>query len=157
MREVEAAHAGPGVHRHAFGEIDACVLRCVEQIEDRALLSVVGLRRIAGRRADAAILLGDGQQIAEHFAGHRLQPLVAHTQPIACEIAATPFRQRGEALCNIACLVAGDGFQDELILGEQWAVRRKTPITETHQGIRREAHKRAPTPADGRVERMVSG
>ena len=30
-----------------------------EQIEQRALLGVVGLRRIAGRRTDAAIFFGD--------------------------------------------------------------------------------------------------
>ena len=37
---------------------DAGALRA-EQLEQRPLLGVIGARRIAGRRTDAAVLLGD--------------------------------------------------------------------------------------------------
>ena len=59
MREIEPRHGRWRRHRHALGEIDAGVLGCVEQIEDGALLGVIGLRRIAGRRANAAIFFRD--------------------------------------------------------------------------------------------------
>ena len=59
MREIETADGRWRRHRQALGEIHAGALARFEQIEERALLGVIGLRRIAGRRADAAILLGD--------------------------------------------------------------------------------------------------
>ena len=59
MGEVEAADARRGVHREALGELDAGGALGVEQLEERALLGVVGLGGVAGRGADAAVLFVD--------------------------------------------------------------------------------------------------
>jgi hypothetical protein len=59
MRQVDAGDGGAGPHRKAFGQADAGIALAVEQAEKRRLLGVIGLRRIAGRRADAAIGLAD--------------------------------------------------------------------------------------------------
>src|SRR5476651_1191007 len=42
MREVEAAHRGGGQHREGFGELHVGVPPGVEQLEQVALLGVVG-------------------------------------------------------------------------------------------------------------------
>src|SRR4030095_14571672 len=57
--EIESAYGGARPHREALGELDADATLAVEQAEQLALLGVVGLRRIARRRTDAAIFLGD--------------------------------------------------------------------------------------------------
>ena len=43
----------------AFGQLDAGVLLGVEQVEEGSLFGVVGAGRIAGGRADAAVLFLD--------------------------------------------------------------------------------------------------
>src|SRR3954463_344507 len=57
MREVDAADARARHHRERLGERDPDLLGA-EQVEELALLGVVGAGRIAERRADAAELLG---------------------------------------------------------------------------------------------------
>ncbi len=47
------------MHGEVFGEDDLGVFLGLEQIEEEALFGVVGLRGIAGRGADAAILFLD--------------------------------------------------------------------------------------------------
>src|SRR5208282_139462 len=59
MTEIEPAHRSAGPHGEAFGKPDADLALAVEQREQRRLFAVVGLRRIAGRRPDAAIFFGD--------------------------------------------------------------------------------------------------
>src|SRR5262245_5614025 len=58
MAEVEAADRRARPHREALRQLYADTL-AVEQLEQSAFLGVVGLRRIAGRRTDAAIFLRD--------------------------------------------------------------------------------------------------
>src|SRR5262245_9515296 len=58
MAEVEATDRRARPHREALRQLYADTL-AVEQLEQRALLGVVGLRRIAWRRTDAAIFLRD--------------------------------------------------------------------------------------------------
>src|SRR5262249_11149177 len=58
MAEVEAADRCSGPHCEALRQSYADTL-AVEQPEQHALLGVVGLRRIAGRGTDSAILLRD--------------------------------------------------------------------------------------------------
>ena len=50
----------------------------VEQREQRRLLAVIGLRRIARRRADAAIFLGDQVGGGERLVGGVAPELLAH-------------------------------------------------------------------------------
>src|SRR5580700_10501957 len=57
VAEIEPAHRGAGPHGEALGELDPRCRLAVEEGEQRPLLGVVGLRRIAGRRADADIFL----------------------------------------------------------------------------------------------------
>src|SRR3954447_7146283 len=65
VAEIEAAHGSAGPHRETLGQLDADAALDVEQAEQRLLLSVVGLRRIARRRSDAAILLGNELDVAQ--------------------------------------------------------------------------------------------
>ena len=58
MREVEPAHRRGRRHRTGLGQLHADAPRA-EQVEEPALLGVIGARGIAERRPDAAILLGD--------------------------------------------------------------------------------------------------
>src|SRR6185312_6967352 len=58
MAEIKPAHSRARPHCETFGQLDADAL-ALEQIEQRAFLCVIGLRRIAGCRTDAAIFLGD--------------------------------------------------------------------------------------------------
>src|SRR5436190_21272048 len=57
MTEVDAADARTGHHRVRLGERDAERLGA-EQVEELALLGVVGARGVAERRPDAAEVLG---------------------------------------------------------------------------------------------------
>ena len=59
MGKIEARDAGGRVHGVAFGEADAGGPLGVEQLEERALFGVVGLGRVAGGGADAAVFFGD--------------------------------------------------------------------------------------------------
>src|SRR5215203_1214957 len=59
MAEIKSADGGTRPHRKTFGELDADLALAFEQIEQRALLGMVRLRRIAWRRPDAAIFLRD--------------------------------------------------------------------------------------------------
>src|SRR4249919_184464 len=58
MCEVEAGHRRGGGHGERVRQVDADLTRC-QQIEQLTLLTVVGTRRVAERRPDAAVLLGD--------------------------------------------------------------------------------------------------
>src|SRR5262245_27759068 len=55
MAEIEPADRRPWPHGEALGELDPDAALGVEQREQRRLLAVVGLRRIAGRGTNAAI------------------------------------------------------------------------------------------------------
>src|SRR5947209_409719 len=55
MAEIEPADGRAGPHGKALGQLDADAALGLEQVEHRRLLAVVGLGRIAGRRADSAI------------------------------------------------------------------------------------------------------
>src|SRR5271170_8027657 len=59
MTEIKPGHGRAWPHRKAFGERHAGGVLGIEQPEQRRLLGVIGLRRIAGRGADALILLED--------------------------------------------------------------------------------------------------
>src|SRR5262249_29782157 len=59
MAEIEAGARGPGPHRKAFRQAHADPPLAVEQTKKGRLLGMIGLRRIAGRRANAAIFFGD--------------------------------------------------------------------------------------------------
>ena len=74
MAEVEAAHAGRRSRREALGQADTCPLR-VEQREQRPLLRVIGARRVAVGRPDAAEALPDQLRPCEVLV--RRVPLVA--------------------------------------------------------------------------------
>src|SRR5262245_50406656 len=59
MREIKTGYGRPWPHGEALGELDpGCRLR-LEQAEEGALLGVVGLGRIAGRRTNASVFLRD--------------------------------------------------------------------------------------------------
>ena len=76
VAEVEAAHARARRRRARLGETDPRPLG-VEQREQRLLLGVVGARRIAERRADAAEPLGDPLLVRQRLGGR--VPLVPRT------------------------------------------------------------------------------
>ena len=76
MGEVQAADAGRRVHREAFGELDAGRSLGIEQLEERALLGVIGLGRIAGRRADAAVFFVD-QLFVRELLARAIAPVAA--------------------------------------------------------------------------------
>src|SRR5207247_10270325 len=54
MRKIKATHACTGMHRKGFGQLDACVLLRLEQIEQRPFLGVIGAGGITGSRPDTA-------------------------------------------------------------------------------------------------------
>src|SRR5690606_6201912 len=59
MGEIEPGDSRWRCHREAFGKADACRPLRVEEVEQRALLGVIRLGRIAGGRPDAAIFFGN--------------------------------------------------------------------------------------------------
>ena len=59
MRKIEATDTAAGPHGEAFGQLNAGVLLCVEELPEGALLGVIGAGGITGRRPDAAVLLFD--------------------------------------------------------------------------------------------------
>src|SRR5260221_13034765 len=65
MAEVEPAHGSARPHGEALGELEADPPLTVEQRKQARLLAVVGLRGIAGRRADAAGFFPDQLHVAE--------------------------------------------------------------------------------------------
>ena len=73
MRHVEPAHARPRPHRKRLGQLDARVLLHIEQPPQRALLRVIGARRIPRRRPDPAIFLVD-QLIAAQLLARARSP-----------------------------------------------------------------------------------
>jgi hypothetical protein len=83
VREVEAADAGRRRHRQALGQAHAD-LAGLQHLEHVALDAVVGAGRIARRRADAAVLLGDQVLVAELLVGRVAPELGAHAlvQPL---------------------------------------------------------------------------
>ena len=78
MREVEARNRRRREHREALGQLDAGAMRRIEELPQGRLLGVVGLRRIARRRADAEVLLGDQLLVGERLAGRIAPELAAH-------------------------------------------------------------------------------
>ena len=68
MRKIKAAHACTGMHRKGFGQLDACVLLRLEQIEQHSFLSVIGTGGITGSRPDAAIFFADKIGLGQLFA-----------------------------------------------------------------------------------------
>src|SRR5258708_35537513 len=79
MREVPTAHRRRGPHRVALREGDAGAARHAQEVEQGALLGVVGAGRIPGCRADAPVLLGDEVVVAELLAGGVAPQLLPHT------------------------------------------------------------------------------
>src|SRR5258708_2302167 len=67
MAEVEPAHGSARPHGEALGELEADPPLTVEQRKQARLLAVVGLRGIAGRRADAAVFFPDQLHVAERL------------------------------------------------------------------------------------------
>ncbi|KAG1249785.1 hypothetical protein G6F68_013143 [Rhizopus microsporus] len=59
MAEVVAGNGRRRQHREALGQFHAGVRFGLQQVEQPALLAVLGAGRIAGRRTDAAVLLVD--------------------------------------------------------------------------------------------------
>src|SRR5690606_15452502 len=57
MTEIQPADGSPRPHGKTFGELYTRPFLGVEKIEQRSLLRVIPLRRIASRRAHALILL----------------------------------------------------------------------------------------------------
>src|ERR1035438_754740 len=83
MMEYQRAHAGLGLHHHAFGEIDADVLG-TEQREQALLIVQIGTSRIAEAVALAAIFRGEA---VVHGEGGRIGEA-----PILADAAVEPFR-----------------------------------------------------------------
>src|SRR5437660_12495112 len=67
MAEVEPAHGSARPHGEALGELEADAPLAVEQRKQARLLAVVGLRGIAGRRANAAVFFPDQLHAAERL------------------------------------------------------------------------------------------
>src|SRR6516165_12532692 len=78
MAKIEPAYRRAWPHCIAFGQFHADAL-APEQSEQRALFRVVGLRRIARRRTDAAILFRDELVIAERLVRGVAPEFLAHT------------------------------------------------------------------------------
>src|SRR5579862_264049 len=77
VREVETAHGRCGRHRERLGQVDPDRLRA-QQAEELPLLAVVGARRIAERRPDAAEALRD--ELGRRELLVRRVPLAAHAR-----------------------------------------------------------------------------
>jgi hypothetical protein len=77
VAEVEAADAGAGLHGQAFGDLHADV-GGAQQREQRLLDAVVGAGGVAGRGADALVLLVDQLFFREALVGHEAPQVGAH-------------------------------------------------------------------------------
>src|SRR5882724_265097 len=78
MGEIKPRHRRARPHCKALGQLHASRVLRIEQAEQRRLLGVIGLRGIAGRRADAGILLED-ELIRDKRLVRRVAPeLLAH-------------------------------------------------------------------------------
>src|SRR5512144_2825705 len=77
MAEIKPAHRRARPYGEALGQLHADALG-LQQLEQRALLGVVGLPRITRRRADAAIFLGDQLAAGERLARGAAPELLAH-------------------------------------------------------------------------------
>ncbi|CAM2147891.1 NAD-specific glutamate dehydrogenase [Paraburkholderia tropica] len=75
MREIEARDARRRQHRQRFGHAHADLVG-LQHVEHVALDEVVRAGRIAGRRTDARVLLGDQRVVVERLA-RRIAPQVA--------------------------------------------------------------------------------
>src|SRR5438552_5626150 len=73
VADIETRHRRARPHRTALGQLDAGGVLRIEQTEQRRLLGVIGLRGIAGRRADTGILLQD-QLIGRQRLVRRIAP-----------------------------------------------------------------------------------
>src|SRR5262249_10575667 len=77
VAEIESTNRRAGPHGETLGQCHTNAL-ALEQPEQRALLRVIGLRRIAGRWADAAILFGDQLLVVERLIAGIAPKLLAH-------------------------------------------------------------------------------
>ena len=68
MREIKSGNRGRRIDRVALGQRDAELLR-IEQFEQCCFLGVVGLGRIARRRTDTAIALGENVLVRQRLVG----------------------------------------------------------------------------------------
>src|SRR5213076_2333705 len=80
VREVEAAHGSGGDHGEGLRQPDLGPRLGLEQVEEGALLGVVGTGRIAGGRPDPAVAFPDevvgAEALALAVAPFRARPLV---------------------------------------------------------------------------------
>ena len=74
--QVVAGDRGARPHRERFGQPDAGPRLRLEQVEQRALLRVVGAGRVARRGPDALVALGDEVGVRERLVG-RVAPQLA--------------------------------------------------------------------------------
>ena len=68
MPDIETRDRGSRPHRHGFRQFDPGRFGRLQQIEQGPLFGMIGLRRIAGRGANAGIAFGDQFLIAEILA-----------------------------------------------------------------------------------------
>src|SRR5215469_9193037 len=78
MAEIEAADRGARPHRKALGQFHPDGTLAAKECEYRTLLGVIRLCRIARRRTDAAIALGDQLLIAQRLANVITPEFTAH-------------------------------------------------------------------------------
>src|SRR5438874_1877356 len=137
MGDVPTAHRGGRVHGVGLGEADAGAALDVEQAPELGLLGVIRARRVAGRRADAAILLAQQLLVGERLGGGVAPQLAPH--PLV-EVLGGGFRQAiGQRLEHDARVVVvltrearqvlfdpqagGDGERAEVVAHPAWPRR----------------------------------
>ncbi len=116
--EIEPGDGRAGPHGEALGQLDAGLVINVHQLPQRPLLGVVGLGRIAGRGADAAILLENEIVVREALVARIAPQLAAH---LGMEGFRKGFREPvRERLGDDAVVIVGhlDVGPDRLLLAE---------------------------------------
>ncbi len=78
MAEVVARYRGRRVHGEVLGELHPGVALGIEQAKQRRFLAVFRARRVAGSRADAAILFVDQRIVVERLVAGVAPELLAH-------------------------------------------------------------------------------
>src|SRR5205823_1187721 len=135
--DVPATHRRGRVHGVGLGEADAGAALDVEQAPELGLLGVIRAGRVAGRRADAAILLAQQLLVGERLRGGVAPQLAPH--PLV-EMLGGGFRQAiGEGLEHDARVIivrarearqvlfdpeaGGDGERAEVVAHPAWPRR----------------------------------